>query len=238
MRRASAFLLVLAGVALAGCGGGGGSGATYPLGYTMRLLAVGDRWDYRLTGTATAANGSRASLTGTAAVSILQQVIGSHTFMASSAAMDLRSSAGGSIVSSVLTYGDQDPSTRDFREYAEVSDGDPMRIVTNSPLPVVLPGSWGNSTAFAVTLLYSDSSTCTSTLSVAAIEIVRVPAGSFTTWRTTETYTDSLYGNMNETCWYAPQLGCTVKETMSKTYPDGSRLDGTSELTSTNVPLT
>lgn len=236
MRAVYGCLAILFVGLLSGCGGGGG-GTPFLLSSSLRMLQVGDQWTYNVTGTQTTPGGPTLNITGTYTQSIVQQNINGQNYLAQSSALNLTATGGGGVTNNSITYFSQDPATHNGVIYADKDNTNPIRIVTNNPLPTILPGTWSNSTAYAYTLNYNDSSTNTDTLSVSNTETVSSPVGSFAAWKVTRTSDDSLYGSANGTEWWAPQMGAPIKSTATRTFSGGTTLTLTAILASTNVPL-
>lgn len=227
------FLAVIGIASLAGCGGGGGGGAI-ALASRLRAVQVGDQWHYSVSGQQTAPGVAAIALNGTDTESIVQQTVNGQQVLALSQAFSLNASNGQTITSNSLTYFTQDAGTGDAHIIATKSDNGPVLLVTDSPAPVVYPGAWSPSTAFAYTLHFNDASSSTDTLSVSNSESVGVPLATFMAWKTT-TSTSAASGNVNGTDWWAPQLGNIVKSQTTKTFTTGETLTLTEVLTSTNV---
>jgi len=223
--------------ALWGCGGGGGGAAPYPLSATTRFFAVGDRWEYRVSGTATAADGTQVAVTGTKVASIVPITISSVAWMAISESLNLRTSSGEDDVTSSVTLFRQDPGSRAIELWGQLQKDGSVLWVTNTPPPPIIPGTWNLATALASSVYFSDGNHNTVTLSVAATEVIGVPGGLFTTWRATTTALHATGRATNGTAWYAPQLGAVVREAATTSFTDGRRLSVTMELISTNIPL-
>ena len=214
MKFIGAILVIMLLVTITGCGGGGGGSTSIPLSDTIRAWQAGDEWVYRITGTV---NDGIDTL----------QVSGTFTQTVSGTTIAMPISGTAHILSQAVTL----TSVIDDVSYTDVSklyftqaangtiwehggqdttNGDywitspSIGMVINMPSPMTIGTSWGDQVEYSSGEAVDTDSTVTGT------ETVRVPAGTFNTYKGTMNGTLSgMPGSF--TGWYAPQTGNLIK---------------------------
>lgn len=198
---------------LAGCGGGGGGTSSIPLDGTVRQMQAGDQWEYTITGTASDGI-ETVAVTGTAEEVWSAQTVqtpGGATAHVQLSNMTL-TIEGRSATFWSREYMSQDANGTLWEYGREDSDsGGVYWIVSPTsgkacvvPSPLALGSSWGDS------ITYSNFESEDSAFAVVKTETVRVPAGSFDTFKITGNGRVSGIP-ATITVWFAPQIGSFVQ---------------------------
>lgn len=200
-----AQILLAAAILVAGCGGGGSSSSGSA--NTFRQLTSGSVFNYTPIGTVTQGSTIRNVLGGSRSLSVLAST---------TAGSSLRFETVDAIVfPDLTTTGDiftqfvsQSSTTGEVSLHA-YSRGGTTRTATLA-LPIV-PGTFEIGGTNNQTVAFNGGTSFTQTFTVAAVENLTVPAGSFRTFRVTYTSNDGAGRQVSGTIWYAPTIGAPVR---------------------------
>lgn len=246
IRFITALAAVAALAALSGCGGGGGGGGGGGVvgpsngsspSTSLHTMAVGDEWDYTVTGTATAPGQTSSTVTGT----VVRKIIAASQDGASMAIQEtssysfsgggLAGAAGGGVTD---TYFLQDASGNVYETGQDSTpDGGVMSSESvNSPSAAndtIIPGVWAAGQTTNANITYSDNTTLTQAFTIGSSAVVTVPYSTLSVWNTSV----STNGSSSSQTW-DPKMGSYV----TNTYTETANLNGTTWTITTTAKLT
>lgn len=205
-----------------------------------RMLQAGDRWDYKMTASLTAAKSViNGEIKGSSAMTLEKTVGNSRTPLTRSHRIHLSTSRKQDFTEKLFLS--QPKSDGLLYKVGETSDSDKTRM-TSQP-PVFLPGKWQSGLQFNTETTYDDGATERGDWKILGTEIVDTPAGRFATWKVNEQVdmTGNASNPLGDTTqhgiyWYAPQLGSFVKAEVKQTMLGGIVLTMNFLLQKTTVP--
>ena len=207
---------------------------------SLRLLRLGDRWTYTVSGTLTPPGNSPLPLEGEIAVSIAaDRLLGRPEFMAIvfSQKFEIAQPDGSKqpmpapewMFSFV-----QDATTRDLSIAADNMTRDGSVRVAKVP-QVFYPGAWSSETAYSNRLEFESGDQVENTLTVLGQEQVDTDLGPFLSWTATISSNSAATGLIQGMDWWTPELGAPAKFATTSRMPDGSEMRFTAILKSSNV---
>lgn len=205
---------------------------------TMRVLVVGDRWDYDVTGSAELA-GRVLPLAGTITVTIEQRNAGGAARSAVVFAQHRRivgvdGPAGEFPMPTGVFYFAQDPDRLDVSIVGD-NMGPQGRDRFAAVPRVFYPGRWSAQTRYDNVLDFGEDGTVANLLETIGVESIATGIGTLAAWKTTIASKSPQFGDVRGHDWWAPELGAPAKFEMTARGPDGALLSSAAILRATNV---
>lgn len=207
---------------------------------SLRLLRLGDRWNYQATGTLTPPGGQPLELTGRITVSIVpDRLLGRPDFMTIlfSQQFSVTQPDGSNQpmpapewMFSFL----QDATSRDLSIVADNMTRDGSVRVAKVP-QVFYPGSWSSDTAYNNRLDFDNGDQVDNTLTVFGQETVETETGSLPSWKARISSEGVATGLIEGMDWWTPELGAPAKFSTISKMPDGSEMRFIATLNSSSV---
>lgn len=205
---------------------------------TLRVLAVGDRWDYDVTGSATA-GGNQIPLVGTITVTIERREAGGQSRLAVVFAQDRRivgvdGPAGAFPMPTGVFYFVQDRERLDVSIVGDnMSPGGRDRFAAAPQ--VFYPGRWHAETGYDNVLDFGADGQVANELQTLGVEAIVTGVGTLPAWKTRIASRSAMFGEVIGHDWWAPEIGAPAKFEMTARAPDGSQLASVAVLRATNV---
>jgi len=113
------------------------------------------------------------------------------------------------------------------------------REITLDPLQLGLPGAWREGLRIEYRSQDRFNFAIDQVATITGKEIVTVPLGTFEAWKVNNRSSHSVLGEWENTDWFAPRLGATVRSAGSLKVPSREQfyMIADLQLISTNVPL-
>ena len=225
-------------------GSGGLSSSPFgpqPLATSLRQFQQGDSWDYRINGTAILANGRNAAIhDGSLHFEITDfKAGGDFKRLTQESVANMSATADGRTLP--FSHTTRETLSQDWIKATTflMSDNEgPQGTVRTVRQPQVdTPGVWSNGLTQKSHLDFDDGESRDEITTVQGSLVVDTVLGKFTTWRCTQSETDSDGTRNTTTAWFVPNLGMPVKTSVTSTEPDGMVMKLTTELIKTSVPL-
>jgi hypothetical protein len=207
---------------------------------SLRLLRLGDRWDYQAVGTLTPPGGQPLELNGHITVSIepdrllgrsdLKAIVFSQQFQITQPDGSSRPMPAPEWMFCFV----QDEISRDLAIAADnmTRDGSPR---TAKEPQVFYPGSWSSQTAYRNRLEFDTGDHVENTLTVTGEELVETEVGVFFSWVAPIRSESAATGLIEGMDWWTPELGAPARFSTKSRMPDGSQMSFVAILKSTNV---
>ncbi len=197
----------------------------YPLCDELRILQVGDYWEYSIEGTLER-SGQKMPLEGSSTVTVEERVTNRGTFKALVFCRFLQ------LIGATGPEGDLSPPLGLF--YFTQNDqtlemcilGDTMgpdggdRFAAQAQ--VFFPGHWTAETSYENTLDFGSKGCVTNTLKVTGVVEVTTPLGRYSTWKSPISSHSDQFGTVTGCDYWTPQLGAPIQFDMVMPSPDGS----------------
>lgn len=207
----------------------------HPLCDRLRLLQIGDYWEYSIEGTL-ARGGQSLPLTGSSTVAVEQRDTEQGTLKALVFSRWLQLSGvegpeGNLSPPPGLFYFRQDPETLDLyivgdtmgsRGGSEGGAGGSPRFAAQPQL--FFPGHWTAETCYENTLEFGSSDAVTNTLEVTGVVEVATPLGDYLAWVAPITSHSEPFGTLTGCDYWTPQLGAPIQFDMVMPAPDGAMM--------------
>jgi hypothetical protein len=207
---------------------------------SLRLVRLGDRWDYSVSGTLTPPGSPPLPLEGEISVSIeADRLLGRPEFMAIvfSQSFEIAQPDGSKQAMPAPEWMFsfvQDATTRDLSIAADNMTRDGSARVAKVP-QVFYPGVWSRHTAYSNCLEFENGDQVKNTLTVLGQEQVDTGLGPFLSWTATISSESAATGLIQGMDWWTPELGAPAKFATTSNMPDGSEMRFTATLKSSNV---
>lgn len=186
-------------------------GSAFPLSSRLHTFAVGDTWDYSLTGTISDNSGQVTPIAnGAMHVEIINKswfhgpTIHDRTVVSFSVVRGGQTEAINDVTSRTLS---QDTRSGDVYLVAGDEHGQVIRHLQAPGLDQ--PGTWSDTTQWASNLAYDNGDREDTTASVVGREWATTPLGRLGAWKVSQQQRDT-HGTTSSTMWIAPQLGVPV----------------------------
>lgn len=207
---------------------------------SLRLLSIGDTWEYQVAGTLTPPNGDPLELTGQITVSIVPDrllqrsdamtILFNQNFFITQPDGSTQPMPAPEWMFSFV----QDATSRDLAIAADNMTPDGTPRVAKVP-QVFYPGLWSSQTAYSNRLEFENGEYVENTLSVLGQEHVESSIGSFLAWKSTISSQSAATGLIEGMDWWTPELGAPAKFSTASQTPDGSRIRFVATLRTTSV---
>jgi hypothetical protein len=236
-------------IALPGCGGGGGGGGGGGLGgngggnpaTTLHTMAVGDKWQYTITGTATAPGQTSSNVSGTITRTIVSKALnGANTAIEEVSVFNftgggLNGGGGGGTTDTFFTQ-DANGNIIETGQESTPDGGAMTTLTTTSPAAnnIIIPGSWAAGQNTQANITYSPAGNLTQSFDIGVGQSVTVPAGTFAAWNVNV----SVNGGAASPQTWDPKMGSYLTNTFTQTADFGGTLwtiTTTAKLTSSTV---
>lgn len=206
----------------------------------LRLLRLGDTWNYRVSGTLTPPGAVPVELTGEIAVSIVPDrlskrddwmtILFSQQFQLTQADGSKQPMPAPEWMFSFV----QDAESLDLSITADnmTLDGSPR--VAKTP-QVFYPGNWSPQTAYSNRLEFENGDSVANTLTVFDQETVQTDSGSFPSWKATISSESAATGLIEGMDWWTPEFGAPVKFSTVSKMPDGAEMRFVATLKTSSV---
>lgn len=206
---------------------------------SLRLLRLGDSWDYLAAGSLTPPGAPPLPLAGTIRVTIERIPLAGRaaaSAIAFAQSLTLATPDGGQApfpMPGLTFWFEQDPDSRDVRILADTMtpDGAPRAAAQGQ---VFYPGTWSASTAYD-NILEFPADRVRNTLTIQRAEIVEAPLGRFAAWYGPITSESAATGRIDGADWWTPELGAPIRFETRARLPDGALMTLRAEMTATNV---
>ena len=196
---------------------------------SLRVLRLGDAWDYRVTGTVTPPGGEPLELAGQIAVSIVPDrllkrsdcmtILFSQRFEVAQPDGSKQAMPAPEWMFSFV----QEATSRDLSIVADNMTRDGSARIAKTP-QLFYPGSWSAQTAYTNRLDFENGDHVDNTLTVFGQERVATEWGEFLAWKARISSESAATGLIEGMDWWTPELGAPAKFSTVSKMPDGSQM--------------
>ncbi len=215
--------------------------APRPLATALRLFQRGDSWDYRVSGTATLADGKSVAIQNGSLHSEITDFVanGDAKKLIEDDAVSMTASADGRTLP--FSHTTQQTLSQDWLQATTYllsdNNGSQGAVRTVRQPQVDTPGTWLDGLSQSSHLDFDNGDSKNETTTVQGSEVVDTALGKISVWRCVQDETESDGTHSTMTLWFAPQIGMPVKTVGTTINPDGMVLHLTTDLVKTSVPL-
>ncbi len=206
----------------------------------LRLLRIGDNWNYRVVGTLTPPGAGPLEVSGEIGVSIVADRLTSRDdrmtilFAQKLTVLQPDGSRQDMPAPPWMFSFVQDQKTRDLAIAADNMTHDGAPRIAKEP-QVFYPGTWSEKTAYDNVLEFENGESVHNTLSVTGVDPVETGQGSFVAWKSTITSESAATGLIQGLDWWTPELGAPAKFATVSKMPDGSEMRFTATLSKASL---